>query len=218
MSLHNEAMPIARDLVGRRAELSQLSLILTEDSERAVVVCGEPGIGKTALIEQVCASATTDGWRVVRILGVEAEESYVLGGLNQLALAVKESFAGLDERDRAVLTPVLGGDPESSVSILPLVAAVLNLFSVAAQTQPVLLVADDVHWLDSVSAEVLGSVGRRLSDPRVRIIAGRRTLHESVFSQAGWSELPLSRLSAEDSANLLERTGAPLTTTTRAVE
>ena len=208
-------MSAARDLVGRQAELSQLSLILTEDSQRAVVVCGEPGIGKTAVIEQVCASATTDGWRVVRILGVQAEESYALGGLNQLAFAVKESFAGLDERDRAVLTPVLGGDPESSVSVLPLVAAVLNLLSAAGRTRPVLLVADDVHWLDGVSAEVLGAVGRRLTDPRVRIIAGRRTLHESVFSQAGWSELPLSRLSAEDSANLLERTGVQLTTTTR---
>ena len=208
-------MPATRNLVGRQADLSQLSLILTEDTERAVVVCGEPGIGKTALIETLCASATTDGWRVVRVLGVRAEESYALGGLNQLALVLKESLAGSDERDRTVLTPVLGGDPESSVSVLPLVAAVLNLLSVAAQTQPVLLVADDVHWLDSVSAEVLGAVGRRLSDPRVRIIAGRRTLHESVFSHAGWSELLLAPLSAEDSASLLEQTGVPLTAATR---
>jgi DNA-binding CsgD family transcriptional regulator len=208
-------MPTERDLVGRQAELAQLSRVLTENAERAAVVCGEPGVGKTALIEQLCASAASGGWQVVRVLGVQAEESYALGGLNQLVFGLKTSLAGLDERDRTVLTPVLGGDPESSVSVLPLVVAVLNLLSVAAQTQPVLLVADDVHWLDSVSAEVLGAVGRRLADPRVKIVAGRQTLHESVFAHAGWAELLLAPLDAEASANLLERTGVPLTVATR---
>jgi DNA-binding CsgD family transcriptional regulator len=216
MSPHNEAMPTERDLVGRQAELAQLSRVLTENAKRAVVVCGEPGVGKTALIEQLCASATTSGWQVVRVLGAQAEESYTLGGLNQLVFGLKTSLAGLDERDRIVLTPVLGGDPESSVSVLPMVTAVLNLLSVAAQTRPLLLVADDVHWLDGVSAEVLGAVGRRLADPRVRIVAGRRALPESMFSHAGWNELPLGPLSAEDSANLLELTGVSLTAATRA--
>jgi predicted ATPase len=184
--------------------------MLTENAERAVAVCGEPGVGKTALIEQLCAGAATGGWQVVRVLGAQAEQSYALAGLNQVVLRLKTSLAGLDERDRTVLTPVLGGDPESSVSVLPLVAAVLNLLSVAAQTKPVLLVADDVHWLDSVSSEVLGAVGRRLADPRVKIVAGRRTSHESVFAHAGWAELLLAPLDAEASAILLERTGVPL--------
>jgi DNA-binding CsgD family transcriptional regulator len=209
-------MPTERDLVGRQVELAQLSRVLTENAKRAVVVCGEPGVGKTALIEQLCASASISGWQVVRVLGALAEESYTLGGLNQLVFGLKTSLAGLDERDRIVLTPVLGGDPESSVSVLPMVTAVLNLLSVAAQTRPLLLVADDVHWLDGVSAEVLGAVGRRLADPRVRIIAGRRALPESMFSHAGWNELPLGPLSTEDSANLLELTGVPLTEATRA--
>ena len=208
-------MSTSGDLVGRRTELSQLIRALTEDTARAVVVCGDPGVGKTSLIDQLCASARSSGWRVVRIQGVESEESYVLGGLNQLVFSLKESLAGLDEQSRTVLLPVLAGDADLSVSVLPLAAAVLNLLSVAAQNQPLLLVADDVHWLDSVSAEVLSAVGRRLADPRVQIVAGRRTLHESAFSRVGWAELPLGPLSDADSESLLDQTGVPLTAATK---
>ncbi len=208
-------MSTSGDLVGRRTELSQLIRALTEDTARAVVVCGDPGVGKTSLIDHLDASARSSGWRVVRILGVESEDSYTLGGLNQLVFGLKESLAGLDEQNQTALKPVLGGDANSSVSVLPLAAAVLDLLSVAAQNQPLMLVADDVHWMDSVSAEVLSAVGRRLADPRVQIVAGRRTLHESAFSQAGWAELPLDPLSDADSESLLDRTGGPLTAATK---
>ena len=204
-------MLAAGNLVGRQAELSQLIRGLTEDTARAVVVCGDPGVGKTSLIDQLGASARSSDWRVVRILGVESEESYALGGLNQLVFNLKASLAGLDEQNRTVLLPVLAGDADLSVSVLPLAAAVLSLLSVAAHKQPLLLVVDDVHWLDSVSAEVLSAVGRRLADPRVHIVAGRRTLHESAFSHSGWTELPLGPLSNADSENLLDQAGVPLT-------
>jgi DNA-binding CsgD family transcriptional regulator/nucleoside-triphosphatase THEP1 len=208
-------VPTSGDLVGRRTELSRLIRALAEDTARAVVVCGDPGVGKTSLIDHLDASARSSGWRVVRILGVESEDSYTLGGLNQLVFSLKESLAGLDKQNQTALKPVLGGDANSSVSVLPLAAAVLNLLSVAAQNQPLMLVADDVHWMDSVSAEVLSAVGRRLADPRVQIVAGRRALHESAFSQAGWAELPLGPLSDADSASLLDRTGGPLPAATK---
>ena len=208
-------MPGASDLIGRQAELSQLSRVLTEDAERAVVVSGEPGVGKTALIDQVCALATADGWQVVRVLGVEAEQPFALGGLNQVVYGLKPYQTGLDEQDRAVLTPVLGGDPNSVVAVLPLVASLLNLLESAAHTRPVLLVIDDIHWLDSISAEVLGAVGRRLTHPHVRIVAGRRVPHESVFTSRGWGEVPVAPLDPDDSARLLERAGVPLTAAAR---
>ena len=208
-------MPGASDLIGRQAELSQLSRVLTEDAERAVVVSGEPGVGKTALIDQVCALATADGWQVVRVLGVEAEQPFALGGLNQVVYGLKPFQARLAEQDRGVLAPVLGGDPNSVVAVLPLVAALLNLLESAAQTQPVLLVIDDVHWLDSVSAEVIGAVGRRLTHPHVRIVAGRRVPHDSAFTSAGWTDVPVAPLDSDDSARLLETAGVPLTAATR---
>ena len=208
-------MPAPVDLVGRRTELTQLIQGLTENTAPAVVVCGDPGVGKTSLLDHLGASARSSGWRVARILGVESEESYALGGLNQLVFSLKESLAELDEQNRTVLLPVLAGDADLSVSVLPLAAAVLNLLSVAAQNQPLLLVADDVHWLDGVSAEVLSAVGRRLADSRVQIVAGRRTLHESAFSHVGWAELPLGPLSDADSESLLDQTGVPLTAATK---
>ena len=125
-------MPASGYLVGRQTELSQLILGLTEHTARAVVVCGDPGVGKTSLIDQLCASARSSGWRVVRIQGVESEESYVLGGLNQLVFSLKESLAGLDEQSRTVLLPVLAGDADLSVSVLPLAAAVRSLVPVVA--------------------------------------------------------------------------------------
>jgi putative protein kinase ArgK-like GTPase of G3E family len=118
-------------LIGRRIESARLSRYLTEDAERAVVVTGEPGVGKTALIEQMCVRAAADGWRVVRVLGVAAEEPFALGGLNQLVLRLNEFNAGLSEQDRAVLAPAFGGEPDSAVAVLPVVGAVLNLLAAA---------------------------------------------------------------------------------------
>jgi DNA-binding CsgD family transcriptional regulator len=197
-------MPARRDLVGRTAELAQLTQMLTEDTEHAVVVSGEPGVGKTALIEQLCVRAAAEGWQIVRILGVAAEEPFALGGLNQLAFGLKTYQAKLDDADRAVLVPVFGGDPDSEVAVLPLASGLLNLLALAGQNQPLLLAVDDVHWLDKVSAEVLAAVGRRLSHPGVRIVAGQRTSRESGFSSAGWGELALTPLDPEDSLRLLE--------------
>ena len=208
-------MPAQRDLVGRQAELTELSRVLADDTVRAVVLSGEPGVGKTVLIEHLCARAVSEGWRVVRVQGSQAEEPFALGGLNQLAIGLRDCQAELDERDRAVLAPVLSGDTGTEVSVIPLAAALLNLLTVAAQTEPVLLVVDDVHWLDSISAEVLGAVGRRLAHRRVRIVAGRRVPYESVFSATGWDEVPLPALNAADSEQLLDSFGAALPTATR---
>ena len=203
-------------LVGRQTESAQLSRFLTEDGERAVVIAGEAGLGKTALIEQLSATAAAEGWQVVHVLGMEIEQPFALGGINQMVIGLRDYLPGLDDRDRTVLAPVFGGDPNANMSALPLVMALLNLLTVAAQTRPVLLVIDDKHWLDSISAAVLGAVGRRLTHPRVRIVAGRRTPHESVFSAVGWSKLELGPLDAESSAQLLGRARPPLTTAAKA--
>jgi len=203
-------------LVGRQTESAQLSRLLTEDTERAVLVTGEAGKGKTVLIEQLSISAAADGWQVVHVLGLEAEESFALGGLNQMVVGLQQYVPRLDDQDRAVLAPILGGYPEAGIAELPLVMALLKLLTAAAQTQRVLLVLDNVQWLDTVSAEVLGAVGRRVTDPGVRIVAERRKPCESAFSQIGWSELHLRPLDAASSAQLLARAGVPLTAAKKA--
>jgi len=192
-------------LVGRRTELAQLGQILGADRGRAVLLCGEAGIGKTALMAHVCVQAVAEDWHVVRVLGVEAEESFALGGLHQLVVGLEEVLGDLDERERAALAPLYGGDPGSSVSAMQLLVAVLNLLTKAAQNRPVLLAVDDVQWLDDISATVLGALGRRLVNQRVSILAGQRVPSEPKFTTAGWTEMVLDPLDSQDSAQLLGR-------------
>jgi len=208
-------MDAATGLVGRETELSQLSKVFSDNAGRAVLVSGQAGIGKTALLEQACAQAVADGWLDVRVLGVEAEESFALGGLNQLVFGLRGALASLDEPDRAALEPVAGGELDSSLSAMQLMTAVLHLLVAASELRPVLLLVDDVQWLDDVSAVVLGAVGRRLVDQKVRILAGRRVPSESKFTTEGWTEIFLDPLEAGDSEQLLARATVPLTPSAR---
>lgn len=213
---HTQVVSVAGNMVGRQSESLRLNRMLAETTECAVVVSGEPGVGKTALIDQVCTRATADGWLLIRILGVPAEEPFALGGLNQLVLGLKEYEAHLEQRDRALLAPVFGGDPHCDVAVLPLVVAMLNLVSMAGQTRPTLLVVDDVQWLDGISAQVLAAMGRRLNHPGVRMVAGLRTPYDSAFRADGWGQLALAALDAEDSERLLDRADVVLSAASRA--
>lgn len=208
-------MPGADNLLGRQPEMQRLRQMLTDGTEPSLVVSGEPGVGKTALVEEFCLHATAADWLVVRVMGVAAEETFALGGLNQLVLALGEYRGGLDAKDRAVLAPVSGGEPDSAVEAFPLTMAVLGLLARAAQVQPVLVVVDDVQWLDSVSARVLGAVGRRLGRSGIRVVATRRTACDSDFSSSGWGEVALAPLGAEDSQRLLEHSEVALTATAK---
>lgn len=209
-------MRIRAGLVGREAEIAQFEGLLTDPDQHALVVRGEAGVGKTAVIDAGCAFAEADGWRVVRALGVEAEEPFALSGLNQIVCGMRAFVADVDARNLDTLQAVLDGDSASEVAVLPLVMAVLNLLTAAARTEPLLLVIDDIQWLDVVSAEVLGAVGRRLSHPSVRIVAGQRVPSNFGFDSAGWTDMVIGALSAEDSERILTESGVALTTAQKA--
>ena len=209
-------MEAVRRLVGRQTELSLLTKIFSEDTGHPVLISGQAGVGKSALMAQMCDQAAADGWLVVRVLGVETEESFALGGLHQLVTGLRGVLAELDEQDRAALAPVSGAELDSPVSAMQLTVAVLNLLTAAGKAQPVLLVVDDVQWLDEVSATVLGAIGRRLAHQRVWILAGMRVPSRSTFTTTGWTELALDPLDAESSEQLLACSAEPLTAAGRA--
>ena len=185
-------------LIGRDAEIAALQDFLTAGS--ALVVSGAPGVGKTALTRELRA----DGWRVVRATGVEAETAFTLGGLNQVLYPLRAVADGLDAPERDILAPVFGADPLRAPEPLPLAMAILDLFADAAAEQPLLVCVDDVHWFDELSAVVLGVIGRRLGDPRVRILATYRPHTGSEFATAGWDEIRLGELSDADSVRLVD--------------
>jgi DNA-binding CsgD family transcriptional regulator len=202
-------------LVGREDELAELTRFLDGPGPGALAVTGEAGVGKTALTSDLCIRANTAGWRVLRAIGVEAEKPFTLGGLNQMVFGLRDVVARVDAHHREVLAPVFGADPTQAPSPMPLALAVLDLLGAAAADQPVLLVVDDVQWLDELSATVLSAVGRRAAHDRVRIVAGYRPHAGTDFSTAGWAELPLGPLGAADSAKIVDRMALPLSAVTR---
>jgi hypothetical protein len=132
------------------------------------------------LIAEVSERARVKGWRVVRVTAVEAESSFSLAGLNQMVMSMHDVIDGLTTQDRLVLAPVLGGDSRQEPSPIPLAVALVNLLRAAAQSEPVLMAVDDVHWLDPLSATTLSAAGRRVSDPNVRIVSSYRPLWRHV--------------------------------------
>ncbi|TPG35220.1 AAA family ATPase [Mycolicibacterium hodleri] len=192
-------------LVGRDDELADLARFLDGPGLGALALRGESGVGKTALTSELSSRAGTNGWRVLRAIGVEAEKPFTLGGLNQMVLGLRNVLADLDAHAREVLAPVYGADPGQPPSVMQLALAVLDLFTAAAMAQPVLLIVDDVQWFDEMSAAVLSAVGRRVSDPRVRIVASHRPHSGDEFSTTGWNEMVIGPLGPADAAQIIDR-------------
>lgn len=205
----------ASDLVGRTDERAVLDRFLAGAGRRALVVTGAAGVGKTALIEWFADGAAAAGWHVVHAVGVEAETSFALGGLNQMVFGLRTLVARLDATDRTTLAAVLGGDPDAPPSPMALAGALVNLLSEAARTQPVLLIVEDVHWFDELSAASLSAAGRRLAEPGVRMITTLRPHTGTPFATAGWSDLELEPLDAADSARLIDGLAVALTAAAR---
>lgn len=211
---YNECVRVGVGLIGRDDEMDTLSRFLAGSGRCAMVIRGEAGVGKTALAEEIADRAAVAGWRVVRTAGVEAETTFALSGLNQIVFALRAELATLDAHDQAVLAPVLGADAEAAPAPMLLTMAVLALLTKAARHDPVLLVVEDVHWFDEVSASVLNAAGRRLSDPRLRFLATARP-QVGMPAAEGWDELDLRPLTDGDSERLVDRFALSLSGATR---
>ena len=165
-------------LLGRIEELETLRQLLANvrDGQSAVVVVrGEPGIGKTALLGALIAEAS--GFRVVHAAGIESEMELAYAGLHQLCSPLMGGIKTLAEPQRRGLSVALGlesreGDgPDQFLVAL----AALGLMAEASEEQPLLCVVDDAQWLDQASAQVLGFVGRRLLAESVALVFAART-------------------------------------------
>lgn len=182
-------------LVGRSDELAQVTAFLTApDGRAALVVRGDAGVGKTALIADVADAAVADGWQVLAAMAVEFETQFALAGLSQLVLPWRDRLADLDPTSAAALAPAAGKDSGTVVAPLTMALAWLELLSKAAEDKPVLVVIDDAHWLDEVSAAVVTIAGQRVHDPRVRIVAVCRAEVHSVIGDGPWPQINITAL------------------------
>jgi DNA-binding CsgD family transcriptional regulator len=189
-------------LLDRLAERARIGALL--DAARAgqsavLVISGEPGVGKTALLDHAAGSAA--GFGVVRVTGAEPELELAFAGLQQLLSPLLELADRLPEPQRDALGVAFGlwAGPVPDRFLVGLAA--LSLLSEAAAERPVLCVVDDVQWLDRASAQALGFVGRRLLAERVALLFGTR---EACAELAGLPCLDVGGLSARDAQELLE--------------
>ncbi|WP_156511539.1 AAA family ATPase, partial [Nocardia nova] len=196
-------------LVGRESELKYLDESITGIAERGgvVVIAGEAGIGKTALLHEVAAMARLAGVRVVTVTATEAEQQLPYAGLHQIVFPLRTGIDALPPTQAAALNAALGFVDVAAPSEYLIGAALLTLLSDRAAEQPLLLVVEDLHWLDAATAGVLGFLARRLESEPIVLVAATRDA-QAALSQAGHPTLALSRLGEEEARQLLD-TAAP---------
>jgi DNA-binding CsgD family transcriptional regulator/tetratricopeptide (TPR) repeat protein len=194
-------------LVGRDQEITRLRT-LTEpgsDAGPVLVVLGDAGAGKSALLADLAQHARQQGFRVLAISGREPEANLEFAGLHQLIWPLARYVPDLSAGQRDALEKALGRAKEPvSPDRLLTSAAALSLTSRASRDDPVLVIADDAHWLDHSSLDVLAFMGRRLEGERVVLVLSGRGLAPPPALGSGFPELHLGPLPASAANRLLD--------------
>jgi DNA-binding CsgD family transcriptional regulator len=195
----------AGDLVGREAEMDRIRafLAMARTDGGALLVTGEPGVGKTGLLHAAAAAASAAGTRVLRAAGVEFEAETSFSGLNQVLLPLLDGLPQLPAVHRDALNVALGFGEGAPPSRLVVSNAALVLIRQAAIARPLLVVTDDLPWLDRASAGVLSFVARRLEGSHVGLLGASRTGEVDFFDHAGLPELEVQRLDDAAAKQLL---------------
>lgn len=193
-------------IVGRDDEVAGLERFLHSAARdgAALVVTGDPGMGKTAMLDVAVQRAAAEfGARILRASGAEFEAELSYAGLHQLLLQVSSELADLPQAHRAALRIALGMDHGAAPDRLMLTTATLTLLQRIARSAFVLVVVDDLQWLDRASAGVLSLVARRLTGSRIGLLLTQRSGDESFFDRTAIAELPLHPLDAEAAGALV---------------
>jgi DNA-binding NarL/FixJ family response regulator len=194
-------------LVGRERELERLLALVNgiHDHGGALVLRGEAGIGKSALLAAASARARGQGVSVFRTTAVESETRLPFAGLHELLLPFLGRLDGLPDVQRHALEMALGLAPrEAGPDVFLIGLATLGLLADVAADGPLLFVVEDAQWIDRSSGMVLGFVARRLEvEPVLMWFAVRAGVLRAV-DDAGLPEFDLRGLSEAASARLLE--------------
>jgi DNA-binding CsgD family transcriptional regulator/tetratricopeptide (TPR) repeat protein len=191
-------------LYGRESEILALSRLLAgarAGRSGVLVLRGEPGIGKTALLEH--AAAQCDGFHVVRLTGVRPESDLAFAGLHLLLRPLLDRLGALPEPQRQALSGALGLGPAAGTDRLLVGLATLSVLAEAADDRPVLCVVDDAQWVDRASLDALAFAARRLDAEPVAFVVATR----GDVEFAGQPEVRLGGLDASAAAALLRDVG-----------
>jgi DNA-binding CsgD family transcriptional regulator/tetratricopeptide (TPR) repeat protein len=198
-------------LFGRTGELgaiTELTSRLDDGAGGALVIRGDAGIGKSALLATVAAAVAGRGISVLSASGVQSEARTPYAGLHQLLRPVLRQAGGLDQRQHAALLAAFGLSEGTAPEAFPIGLAVLDLIGDAVA--PALMIVEDAHWLDPSSCAALAFVARRLGNDPVVLLVTVREGHRSAFDDAGLPELRLAGLDDEAAEELLDATAPGL--------
>src|ERR1700726_3842142 len=160
------------DRLPERAALGQLLDTARAGRSSVLVMRGEPGIGKAAVLEYAIESAA--GLRVARVAGVESEMELAFASLQQLCAPMLDKLEGLPDPQREALSVAFGLNTGAAPDRFLVGLAALSMLSEVAEQQPLLCVVDDAQWLDRASAQALAFAARRLLAERVELIFAAR--------------------------------------------
>ena len=193
----------ASELRGRRRERETLDRLLAGarvGQSQVLVMSGEAGVGKTALLDYLAEQA--DGCRILRVVGVESEMELAFAGLHQLCSPMLGHVTRLPAPQRDALTTAFGLSNGAPPDGFLVGLALLSLLAEAAEQQPLVCLVDDLQWLDQTSKLTLGFAARRLlAEPIGLVFAGRPTA--DVHGLGGLPELMIRGLSSADARALL---------------
>jgi DNA-binding CsgD family transcriptional regulator len=203
-------MVMSGGLLGREAEMERLTSLLDGVALQggALALVGDPGIGKSALLANAAEQAVERGMTVLKTSGVQSETNLPFAGLAQLLHPVAGSIDRLPDSQRIAILAAVGSIDAVVGDFFAVALATMNLLRDQAAETPLLVVAEDVHWLDVATLDVLAFVARRVEDDPLLILASSRTRFADAMAEAPFEVVELGRLD-ETAAGLLIAVHAP---------
>jgi hypothetical protein len=203
--VRDEALP----LLGRAQEQNLLTSLLDDVATRgqALILRGEPGIGKSRLLSETERRARERGMAVLTTTGVQSEAHLPFAGLHQMLRPVRGRASELRDVQRAALDAAFGLSDEDAPEPFRIAMAALDLLSDVATGDGLLLVVEDAQWLDRPTSDVLAFVARRIESDPIVFVAAIREGYASPLVEANLPEHDVARLDETAAAALLEDIG-----------
>ncbi len=194
-------------LIGRDSEFQHLCALIDTApvGGAALVLRGDAGVGKSALLQQAIGRARELGFLVLTTTGVSSETKFAFAALDNLLRPIPESVLHLPSAQRRALETALGRSSAKSHDLFLVALAALGAFSEVASDRPVLIVVEDAHWIDRPTCEVLTFVARRLELEAIVLLFSIRDGVDSVLDLASLPEMRLGPLDGAASTMVLER-------------
>jgi DNA-binding CsgD family transcriptional regulator len=203
----SRGFPSPLRLVGReyeQAEIAKLLASVRSGISATLVLRGEPGVGKSAVLDDAVAGASD--FEIVRLVGIESEMQLGFAGLHQLLIPFLDEIEVLPGLQMRALNAAFALSDDSAPELFLVGLATLTLLSHAATRRGLLIVVDDAQWWDQESAEVLGFVARRLYADRVGLLVAVRDPSDRHVPLDELPSIPIRPLSEHASVDLLEST------------